>query len=162
MQKELEKCISRLFFSAKKSIMYSVLCADLIKLGAWCPGHQLNQPLDLCRANCNGQIGVQFGHNSSCISWTNPPNQMSCTTGCSLSHRTICFRNIFIRALSAHSAAEFNILPSRWQHIWLVAIVPPVRWGKMDRNDCHTAWGNFKTLLQKATITIKSTLVLFH
>jgi hypothetical protein len=51
-----------------------------------------------------------------------------------------------IRALSAHSAAEFNILPGRWQHAWLVAIVPPERWGKMDRNDCHTAWGNFKTL----------------
>jgi hypothetical protein len=44
-----------------------------------------------------------------------------------------------IRALSAHSAAEFNILPSRWQHVWLVAIVPPERWGKMDRNDCYTA-----------------------
>jgi hypothetical protein len=28
-----------------------------------------------------------------------------------------------------------------------VAIVPPERWGKMDRNDCHTAWGNFKTLI---------------
>jgi hypothetical protein len=28
-----------------------------------------------------------------------------------------------------------------------VAIVPPKRWGKMDRNDCHTAWGNFKTLI---------------
>ncbi len=52
-----------------------------------------------------------------------------------------------IRALSAHSAAEFNISPGRWQHVWLVAIVPPERWGKMDRNDCHTAWGNFKTLI---------------
>jgi hypothetical protein len=30
-----------------------------------------------------------------------------------------------IRALSAHSAAEFNISPSRWQHVWLVALVPP-------------------------------------
>jgi hypothetical protein len=28
-----------------------------------------------------------------------------------------------------------------------VAIVPPERWGKMDRNDCHTAWGSFKTLI---------------
>jgi cellulose synthase/poly-beta-1,6-N-acetylglucosamine synthase-like glycosyltransferase len=27
-----------------------------------------------------------------------------------------------IRALSAHSAAEFNISPGRWQHVWLVAI----------------------------------------
>jgi hypothetical protein len=33
----------------------------------------------------------------------------------------------------------FNILPCRWQHVWLVAIVPPERRGKMDRNDCHTA-----------------------
>jgi hypothetical protein len=46
-----------------------------------------------------------------------------------------------------HSAAEFNSLPGRWQHVWLVAIVPPERWGKMDKNDCHTAWGNFKTLI---------------
>jgi hypothetical protein len=53
----------------------------------------------------------------------------------------------YIRALSAHSAAEFNISPGRWQHVWLVAIVPPERWGKMDRNDCHTAWGNFKALI---------------
>jgi hypothetical protein len=52
-----------------------------------------------------------------------------------------------IRALSAHSAAEFTISLGRWQHVWLVAIVPPERWGKMDRNDCHTAWGNFKTLI---------------
>jgi hypothetical protein len=28
-----------------------------------------------------------------------------------------------------------------------VAIVPPERMGKMDRNDCHTAWGKFKTLI---------------
>jgi hypothetical protein len=52
-----------------------------------------------------------------------------------------------IWALLAHSAAEFNISPGRWQHVWLVAIVPPERWEKMDRNDCHTAWGNFKTLI---------------
>jgi hypothetical protein len=51
------------------------------------------------------------------------------------------------RALSAHSAAEFNSSPGRWQHVWLVAIVPPERWGKMDRNDCDTAWGSFKTLI---------------
>jgi hypothetical protein len=25
-------------------------------------------------------------------------------------------------------------LAGRWQHVWLVAIVPPERWGKMDRN----------------------------
>jgi hypothetical protein len=37
-----------------------------------------------------------------------------------------------IRALSAHLAAEFNILPGSWQHVWLVAIVPPKRWRKMD------------------------------
>jgi hypothetical protein len=56
-------------------------------------------------------------------------------------------RRIAIRALSAHSAAKFNISPDRWQHVWLVAIVSPERWGKMDRNDCHTAWGNFKILI---------------
>jgi hypothetical protein len=28
-----------------------------------------------------------------------------------------------------------------------VAIVPPERWGKMDGNDCHTAYGNFKALI---------------
>jgi hypothetical protein len=50
-----------------------------------------------------------------------------------------------IRALSAHSAAEFNILHGRWQHVWLVAIVPVKRWGEMDRNDYYAAWGNFKT-----------------
>jgi hypothetical protein len=35
----------------------------------------------------------------------------------------------------------------RWQQVWLVAIVPPERWGEMDRNDCHTALGNFKNLI---------------
>jgi hypothetical protein len=50
-------------------------------------------------------------------------------------------------ALSAHLAAKFNISPGRWQHVWLVAIVPPERWGKTDRNDCHTARGNSKTLI---------------
>jgi hypothetical protein len=49
-----------------------------------------------------------------------------------------------IRALLAHSKAKFNISPGRWQHVWLVAIVPPERWGKMDRNDCHTAWGTLR------------------
>jgi hypothetical protein len=52
-----------------------------------------------------------------------------------------------IRALSAHSAVDFNISPGRWQHVWLVAIVPTDKWGGMDRNDCHTAWGNFKRLI---------------
>jgi hypothetical protein len=55
--------------------------------------------------------------------------------------------SVLIRALSAHSAAEFNSSPGRWQQVWLVAIVPPERWGKMDKNDCHTAWGSFKTLI---------------
>jgi hypothetical protein len=33
------------------------------------------------------------------------------------------FRDVSsIRALSAHSAAEFNISPGRWQHVWLVDI----------------------------------------
>jgi hypothetical protein len=39
---------------------------------------------------------------------------------------------IRLRALSARLAAEFNISPGRWKHVWLVAIVPPKRWGKMD------------------------------
>jgi hypothetical protein len=51
------------------------------------------------------------------------------------------------RALSAHSAVEFSILPGRWQHVWVVAIVSTERWGKVDRNYCHTARGNFKTLI---------------
>jgi hypothetical protein len=66
---------------------------------------------------------------------------------CNFYFLDLCERSRGIRALSAHSAAEFNISPGRWQHVWLVAIVPPKRWGKMDRNDCHTAWGNFKTLI---------------
>jgi hypothetical protein len=44
----------------------------------------------------------------------------------------LCAAYSSIRALSAHLAAEFNILLGRWQHAWLVAIVPPKRWGKMD------------------------------
>jgi hypothetical protein len=55
--------------------------------------------------------------------------------------------DISIRSLSAHSAAEFNISPGRWQQVWFVAIVPPERWGKMDGNDFHTAWGDFKALI---------------
>jgi hypothetical protein len=42
---------------------------------------------------------------------------------------------------------HMNISPGRWQHVWLVAIVPPERWGKMYGNDCHTAWGNFKAYI---------------
>jgi hypothetical protein len=52
-----------------------------------------------------------------------------------------------IGALSTQSVPELNISPGRWQHVWLVAIVPTERWGEMDRNDCYTAWGNFKTLM---------------
>jgi hypothetical protein len=51
----------------------------------------------------------------------------------------IVFSSICIRALSAQSAAEFNISPSRLQHVRLVAIVSPERWGEMDKNGCHTA-----------------------
>jgi hypothetical protein len=48
----------------------------------------------------------------------------------------------------AHSASEFNTLPGRWQHVWLVDIVPPEEMGKMDRYDYfRDAWGNFKTLI---------------
>jgi hypothetical protein len=55
-----------------------------------------------------------------------------------------CINTGTIRALSAHSAAEFNISPGRWQHVWLVAIVPTERLGKMHRNDCHTAGGTLR------------------
>jgi hypothetical protein len=53
---------------------------------------------------------------------------------------------VYSSSLGALSS-EFNISPGRWQHVWLVAIVPPERWGKMDINDCHTLRGNFKTLI---------------
>jgi hypothetical protein len=67
----------------------------------------------------------------------------------------------------AHSAAEFDILPDRWQHLWLVAIVPPEWWGEMDRNDCHTALGYFKTLIsslhyEKNNACFFSFFVFFH
>jgi hypothetical protein len=45
-----------------------------------------------------------------------------------------------IRALSAHSATEFNISPGRGTAIWPVAIVSTQRSGKMDRNDCYTQY----------------------
>jgi hypothetical protein len=50
-----------------------------------------------------------------------------------------------IRALSAASAAKFNIAPVRWQHPSHVAIVPPDSKGKTEGNDWDTACGNFKT-----------------
>jgi hypothetical protein len=56
-------------------------------------------------------------------------------------------KHIHIPALSAQSAAKFNISTGRWQHVWLVANVSPERWGEMDRNKCHTPWGDFKTLI---------------
>jgi hypothetical protein len=49
------------------------------------------------------------------------------------------------RALSAASAAKFNIAPIRWQHPLHVAIVPPESKGKTEENDWDTACGNFKT-----------------
>jgi hypothetical protein len=55
----------------------------------------------------------------------------------SVSHITVYVLNISynpnltpIQALSAHSAAEFNISSGGWQHVLLVAIVPPERRGK--------------------------------
>jgi hypothetical protein len=53
---------------------------------------------------------------------------------------------IYLSSVGALSS-RVNNSPGRWQQVWLVAIVPPERWGKMDRNDCHTAWGSFKTLI---------------
>jgi hypothetical protein len=50
-----------------------------------------------------------------------------------------------IRALSAASAAKFNIAPVRWQHPLHVAIVPTESKGKTEGNDWDTACGNFKT-----------------
>jgi hypothetical protein len=50
-----------------------------------------------------------------------------------------------IRALSAASAAKFNIAPIRWQHPSHVAIVPSESKGKTEENDWDTACGNFKT-----------------
>jgi hypothetical protein len=47
----------------------------------------------------------------------------------------------------ADFATQFNISPGKWTAIWPVANVPTERWEDIDRNDCHTAWGNFKTLI---------------
>jgi hypothetical protein len=55
----------------------------------------------------------------------------------------IPFRHI--RALSAASAAKFNIAPVRWQHPSHVAIVPPESKEKREGNDWDTACRNFKT-----------------
>jgi hypothetical protein len=49
-----------------------------------------------------------------------------------------------IRALSAASAAKFNIASVRWQHPSHVAIVPPESKRKTEGNDWDTACGNFK------------------
>jgi hypothetical protein len=54
-------------------------------------------------------------------------------------------KGICIRALSAATAAKFNIAPVSWQHPSLVAIVPPESKGKTEGNDWDTACGNFKT-----------------
>jgi hypothetical protein len=63
--------------------------------------------------------------------------------------RQILNKYVPIRALSAHSAADFTNSPGRWQHVWLVAIALfLLRDGrKWEGNDCHTAWGNLKTLI---------------
>jgi hypothetical protein len=52
---------------------------------------------------------------------------------------------VSIRALSAASAAKFNIAPVRWQHLSHVAIVPPESKEKREENDWDTACRNFKT-----------------
>jgi hypothetical protein len=49
------------------------------------------------------------------------------------------------KALSAASAAKFNITPVRWQHPSHVAIVPPESKGKTEGNDWDTACGNLQT-----------------
>jgi hypothetical protein len=53
-------------------------------------------------------------------------------------------QNESIRALSAHSAAEFNISPGRWHHVWLVDIVPPKRWGKRTEMTATQHGGTFR------------------
>jgi hypothetical protein len=66
-----------------------------------------------------------------------------------------------IRALSAASAAKFNIAPVRWQHPSHVAIVPPESKGKTEGNDWDTACGNFKTSIS-SIYHKKNVFVLFH
>jgi hypothetical protein len=75
--------------------------------------------------------------------------------------RRLIFNVITIRALSAASAAKFNIAPVRWQHPSHVAIVPPESKGKTEGNEWDTACGNLKIqFLQYITIT--NVFVLFH
>jgi hypothetical protein len=65
------------------------------------------------------------------------------------------FYEVKINSRDPGSSREMVIwfpLSREWQNGFpvetlLVAIVPPERWVKMDRNDCHTAWGNFWTLI---------------
>jgi hypothetical protein len=40
----------------------------------------------------------------------------------------------FQRTTQNYCPHKLNILPGRWQHVWLVAIVPPERWGKWTEN----------------------------
>jgi hypothetical protein len=56
-----------------------------------------------------------------------------------------CNYSEHIRALSAASAAKFNIAPVRWQHPLHVAIVPTESKEKPEGNDWDTACGNLKT-----------------
>jgi hypothetical protein len=67
---------------------------------------------------------------------------------------TLC--DTVIRALSAASAAKFNIAPVRWQHPSHVAIVPTESKGKTEGND----WDTKHKFLQY--VTIKNGLFLFH
>jgi hypothetical protein len=56
-------------------------------------------------------------------------------------HKISSPRYAYIRALSAASAAKFNIAPVRWQHPSLLAIVPPESKRKTEGNDWDTACG---------------------
>jgi hypothetical protein len=73
------------------------------------------------------------------------------------------FLAAIIRALSAASAAKFNIAPVRWQHPSHVAIVPTESKGKKTRKEM-TGTQHVGTLKHKFLqyITIKNVLVLFH
>jgi hypothetical protein len=102
--------------------------------------------LEICSKDVSTPNLSKIGQKMSCAGRT-IAQYTHVYTEVTVSRKCHVIYQMCIRALSAHSAAEFNISPGRWQHLWLVAIVPPKRWGKMDRNDCHTAWGNFKTLI---------------
>jgi hypothetical protein len=54
-------------------------------------------------------------------------------------------KDVAMQALSAASAAKFNITPIRWQHPSHVAIVPTESKGKTEGNDWDIACGNLKT-----------------